>query len=136
MSSSSTPVNVVDPYADTLLFPPIQPYNTGMLEVSDIHSLAYSVYGDPKGKPVLFIHGGPGGKTSPACARYFDPEKYQIILVDQRGCGRSTPFGNFNYNTTMDCVRDFEKIRDLLGVDKWMIFGGSWGSTLGLLYAV
>eukprot|EP01039_Chlorochromonas_danica_P000043 gene43-46_t len=125
-----------DPYAHTALFPPIQPYLKGMLRVSNIHSIAYSLYGNPKGKPVIFVHGGPGGGTDPVMARYFDPAVYHIILVDQRGAGESTPFADLRENTTYDSVRDFEKLREHLKINKWQVFGGSWGSTLGLAYAI
>lgn len=118
------------------MFPQTLPYSRGVLKVSDIHTIAYSCYGNPKGKPVLFVHGGPGGGTDPAMARYFDPKIYNVILVDQRGCGDSTPFANLVDNTTYDSVRDFEKLREKLGIKKWQIFGGSWGSTLGLAYAI
>jgi hypothetical protein len=128
--------DVVDAYAHTALFPPIKPYEKGMLRVSNIHSIAYSVYGNPSGKAVLFVHGGPGGGTDPVMARYFDPKAYRIILVDQRGAGESTPFADLRENTTYDSVRDFEKLREHLRVNKWQVFGGSWGSTLALAYAV
>ncbi len=125
-----------DPFANTKLFPPIKAYETGMLRVSDIHRISYSLYGNPNGKPVLFVHGGPGGGTDPAMARYFDPKVYKVVLVDQRGCGDSTPFADLRDNTTYDSVRDFEKLRVKLGIKKWQVFGGSWGSTLALAYAV
>jgi hypothetical protein len=126
----------VDKWAHTALYGPIEPYHTGYLKVSDIHTIYYASYGNPNGKPVLFIHGGPGGGTTPAMARFFDPSVYRIILVDQRGCGHSTPFANLTDNTTYDSVRDFEKLRKHLGINKWQLFGGSWGSTLALAYAV
>lgn len=125
-----------DRFESTALFPPISAYEKGMLQVSEIHSIAYSIYGNPKGKPVIFVHGGPGGGTDPVMARYFDPAVYKIILVDQRGCGDSVPFADLRENTTYDSVRDFEKLRIKLGIDKWQVFGGSWGSTLALAYAV
>jgi proline iminopeptidase len=125
-----------DPFAGTKLYPPIKPYESGMMRVSDIHSIAYTLYGNPEGKPVLFVHGGPGGGTDPAMARYFDPAVYKIVLVDQRGCGDSTPFAELRENTTYDSISDFEKLRQKLGVKKWQVFGGSWGSTLALAYAV
>jgi hypothetical protein len=121
---------------DDPFYPEAEPYNKGLLKVSDIHTIAYSEYGNPKGKPVLFIHGGPGGGTVPKMARFFDPKAYRVILVDQRGCGESTPFANLTDNTTYDSVRDFEKLRKKLGIKKWQLFGGSWGSTLALAYAV
>jgi hypothetical protein len=126
----------VDPFANSALYPPIKAFEKGTLKVSDIHTIAYSQYGNPEGKPVLVVHGGPGAGTNPNMARFFDPQDYRIILVDQRGCGESTPFANLQDNTTYDSVRDFEKIREKLKIDKWQIFGGSWGSTLGLAYAV
>ena len=125
-----------DKFADTPLYPPIQPYNKGFLKVSKVHTIAYSEYGNPKGKPVLCVHGGPGGGCNPTMARYFDPQVYRVILVDQRGCGDSTPFANLEENTTFDSIRDFEKIREMLKIEKWQLFGGSWGTTLSLAYAV
>lgn len=125
-----------DKFSQTALYGPIQPYEIGSLKVSDIHTIAYTIYGNPNGKPVLFVHGGPGGGTDPAMARFFDPKYYKIILVDQRGCGDSTPFADLRDNTTYDSVRDFEKLREKLKIEKWQIFGGSWGSTLALAYAV
>lgn len=121
---------------DTALYPQPKLVQEGTLKVSEIHTIAYQEYGNPNGKPVLFVHGGPGGGTAPENARYFDPEIYRIILVDQRGCGKSTPFANLEENTTWDLVSDFEKIRNHLGINTWMVFGGSWGSTLGLSYAI
>jgi hypothetical protein len=126
----------VDPFANSALYPPIKAFDKGTLKVSDIHTIAYSQYGNPEGKPVLFIHGGPGAGTNVNMARFCDPQAYRIILVDQRGCGESTPFANLQDNTTYDSVRDFEKIREKLKIDKWQLFGGSWGSTLALAYAV
>ena len=125
-----------DKFVGTAFYPPIRPIQEGNLKVSDLHTIAYSIYGNPNGKPVLFVHGGPGGGTDPYMARYFDPKIYRIILVDQRGCGKSTPFAEIRENTTYDSVRDFEKLRVELGVDKWQIFGGSWGSTLALAYSI
>ena len=125
-----------DKFASTKLYAPIEPFDRSTLQVSDIHTIAYTQYGNPKGKPVLFVHGGPGGGTDPAMARFFDPAVYRIILVDQRGCGDSTPFADLRDNTTYDSVRDFEKLRIKLGIEKWQVFGGSWGSTLSLAYAV
>lgn len=126
----------VDRFAGTKMYPETKPYNEGRLKVSELHTIAYSEYGNPNGKVVLFVHGGPGGGTSPEMARYFDPSKYRVVLVDQRGCGSSTPFAELRENTTWDLVRDFESLRASLGIEKWMVFGGSWGSTLGLAYAV
>ena len=105
----------VDRFAGTLFYPEIKPYHEDMLKVSHIHTIHYSEYGNPKGKPVLFVHGGPGGGTDANMARYFDPKVYRIILVDQRGCGKSIPFANLEENTTFDLVADFEKLRIKLG---------------------
>ena len=104
-------------------------------KVSSLHTLYVSTYGNPTGKPVLYVHGGPGGGTSPDMARFFNPKLYYIILVDQRGCGKSTPSAELRENTTKHLIADFEIIRKRLGVDKWMVYGGSWGSTLSLAYA-
>lgn len=117
-------------------YPEIQPYRTHRLKVSQIHELYVEEVGNPKGKPVVFLHGGPGGGISPDHRRYFDPSSYRIILFDQRGCGQSTPFAEIQENTTWDLVADIEKIRELMQIEKWLIFGGSWGSTLALSYAV
>lgn len=117
------------------LYPEIEPYDTGFLKVSDLHTLYYEQCGNPKGKPVVFLHGGPGGGINPYCRRFFDPEAYRIILFDQRGCGRSTPYAELTDNTTWHSVADIERLREHLGVDKWQVFGGSWGSTLSLAYA-
>lgn len=117
------------------LYPEIEPFDSGMLVVSDLHTLYYEQSGNPDGKPVVFLHGGPGGGTNPSCRRFFDPEKYRIILFDQRGCGRSTPYAELTDNTTWDLVADIETLRERLGIDRWQVFGGSWGSTLALAYA-
>ena len=117
------------------LFPPLNPYETGTLSVSDIHTLYYEVSGNPNGKPVVVCHGGPGGGSTPSMRRYFDPKAYKVILFDQRGCGRSTPHASLEDNTTWALVEDMEKLRRHLGVDTWQVFGGSWGSTLALAYA-
>ena len=117
------------------LYPPIDPYKTGHLDVGDGHSLYWELCGNPEGKPVVFLHGGPGAGISPDHRRQFNPEKYNILLFDQRGCGRSTPHASLEANTTWDLVADIEKLREMVGVDKWMVFGGSWGSTLSLAYA-
>lgn len=116
-------------------YPEIEPYKTGRLKVSELHDLYYEEVGNPKGKPVLFIHGGPGGGTEPSHRRYFDPKSFRVILFDQRGCGQSTPHAELRENTTWDLVKDIEKLRETLGIDQWIVFGGSWGSTLALLYA-
>ncbi|OIN84680.1 prolyl aminopeptidase [Francisella sp. TX07-6608] len=117
------------------MYPEIEPYNQEFLKVSDIHTIYFEECGNPNGKPALFIHGGPGGGIQPSYRQYFNPDKYRVILVDQRGCGKSTPFAELKENTTQDLIEDFEKIRKKLNIDKWMVFGGSWGSTLGLAYA-
>jgi proline iminopeptidase len=117
------------------LYPEIEPYDTGMLKVSDLHTLYYEQSGNPNGKPVVFLHGGPGGGTNPKCRRFFDPAVYRIVLFDQRGCGKSTPHAELHENTTWNLVNDIERIRGHLGIDKWQVFGGSWGSTLALAYA-
>jgi proline iminopeptidase len=116
-------------------YPPIDPHAQGMLRVSELHSIYWEVSGNPKGKPVVFLHGGPGGGTDPKQRRFFDPATYRIILFDQRGCGRSTPHASLEANTTWDLVDDMEKLREHLRVDAWQVFGGSWGSTLALAYA-
>jgi len=123
-------------FDNTRLYPEASLVTEGMLAVSDLHSIAWFEYGNPQGKPVLFVHGGPGGGTAPMNARYFDPERYRIVLVDQRGCGKSKPFAELEENTTWDLVADFEKVRKLLGIERWQVFGGSWGSTLSLAYAI
>ena len=118
------------------LYPEIQPYQSGHLDVGDGHSLYWELCGNPDGKPVVFLHGGPGGASSPDHRRQFNPEKYKILVFDQRGCGKSTPFASLDNNTTWDLVEDIEKLRvQISKVDKWMVFGGSWGSTLSLAYA-
>ena len=123
-------------FDSTRLYPQPPLVADGMLKVSDLHTIAWFEYGNRAGKPVLFVHGGPGGGTAPMNARYFDPEAYRIVLVDQRGCGKSLPFAELEENTTGDLVEDFEKVRKTLGIDTWQVFGGSWGSTLALSYAI
>jgi proline iminopeptidase len=118
------------------LYPEIKPYETGMLDVGDGHRLYWELSGNPNGKPVVFLHGGPGGGSSPEHRRQFNPDKYKILVFDQRGCGKSTPYAELDHNTTWDLVEDIEKLRTRVSkVDKWMVFGGSWGSTLALAYA-
>jgi proline iminopeptidase len=118
------------------LYPEIQPYQTGMLDVGDGHSLYWELSGNPNGKPVVFLHGGPGGGSGPEHRRQFNPGKYKILVFDQRSCGRSTPYASLDHNTTWDLVEDIEKLRtEVAKVDKWQVFGGSWGSTLALAYA-
>jgi proline iminopeptidase len=117
------------------LFPEIEPYKTGTLAVSDLHNIYFEECGNPEGKPVLMVHGGPGGGANPTMRRYHDPWRYRIILFDQRGCGRSTPYGSLEENTTWHLVADMEALRSRLGIERWQLCGGSWGSTLSLAYA-
>lgn len=117
-------------------YPEIEAYQTGHLKVSDLHSLYYEQVGNPSGKPIVFVHGGPGGGVDPSMRRFFDPKKWRIILFDQRGCGKSLPFSELKDNTTWDLVEDMEKLRKELKIEKWTVFGGSWGSTLALSYAI
>ena len=117
------------------LYPEIEPFDSGFLPVSPLHTLYYEQSGNPNGKPVVFLHGGPGGGTNAKCRRFFDPAVYRIVLFDQRGCGKSTPHAELTDNTTWDLVADIERVREHLGVDRWQVFGGSWGSTLALAYA-
>ncbi len=118
------------------LYPPNKPYQSGMLVVGDGHCLYWELSGNPAGKPVVFLHGGPGGGSSPDHRRQFNPQKYKILVFDQRGCGRSTPYASLASNTTWDLVADIEKLREQVAkVEKWQVFGGSWGSTLALAYA-
>jgi proline iminopeptidase len=117
------------------LFPEIEPYSSERLKVSELHELYFEESGNPEGKPVVFLHGGPGGGTNPGYRRFFDPNFYRIILFDQRGAGKSTPQAALRENTTWDLVADIERIRTHLGIERWLVFGGSWGSTLALAYA-
>ena len=118
------------------LYPEIEPYETGMLDVGDGHSLYWELSGNPDGKPAVMLHGGPGGGSSPDHRRQWNPDKYKILVFDQRGCGKSTPYASLENNTTWDLVDDIEKLRTQVSkVDKWQVFGGSWGSTLSLAYA-
>lgn len=117
------------------LYPPIEPYETGMLDVGDGHRVYYERCGTPGAKPAVFLHGGPGGGIAPDHRRAFDPARYDVLLFDQRGCGRSTPYASLEANTTWHLVADIERLRALCGVDRWLVFGGSWGSTLALAYA-
>jgi proline iminopeptidase len=121
---------------NTDLYPHIKPLKSYKMKVSNIHTIAFWTYGNINGKPVLFVHGGPGASTLSTYARFFNPKKYYIVLVDQRGCGKSRPTAEIKENTTQDLINDFEKIRVFLHIEKWMLFGGSWGSTLSLVYAI
>ena len=118
------------------LYPEIEPYNQFDLKVSDLHTIHIEESGNINGKPVIFLHGGPGGGIEPVYRQYFDPEKWRIIVFDQRGCGQSTPHSELQENTTWDLIADIEKVREHLEIDKWVVFGGSWGSTLSLSYAI
>ncbi len=117
------------------LYPEIEARMTGRLRVSDVHEIYFEESGNPDGKPVVFLHGGPGGGTEPKYRRFFDPDKYRIVLFDQRGCGKSTPHASLVDNTTQHLVSDTETLRKHLGIARWQVFGGSWGSTLALAYA-
>ena len=117
------------------LYPPIEPYESGMLDVGDGHRIRYERCGTPGAKPAVFLHGGPGGGIAPDHRRLFDPALYDVLLFDQRGCGKSTPHAGLEANTTWHLVADIERLRVLAGVDRWLVFGGSWGSTLALAYA-
>ena len=117
------------------LYPLSEPFDVGMLQVSDVHEIYYEISGNPDGKPVVVCHGGPGGGTTPSMRRYFDPQAYKIILFDQRGCGKSKPHASLADNSTWALVEDMEKLRQVVGVESWQVFGGSWGSTLALAYA-
>ena len=117
------------------LYPALDPASSGFLDVGEGHRLYYEESGNPNGKPVVFLHGGPGGGTTPAMRRFFDPDAYRIVLFDQRGCGQSTPHACLEANTTWDLVADIERLRLALDIDRWQVFGGSWGSTLALAYA-
>jgi len=118
------------------LFPEIEAFASGMMKTPDGHEIYFEESGNPQGKPVLVLHGGPGGATSPGMRRYFDPSAWRIIMFDQRGCGQSRPYASLDNNTTWTLIEDIERLRERCGVDKWVVFGGSWGSTLSLTYAV
>lgn len=117
------------------LYPPPEPYDTGTLRVSDLHTIYFEQSGNPQGKPVVFLHGGPGGGSLPVFRQYFDPAKWRIVIFDQRGCGRSTPHAELRENTTWDLVSDIETLRSHLNISQWVVSGGSWGSTLSLAYS-
>lgn len=131
---------MTDPAADApdtrrSLYPPVEPYRDGRLETRDGHSIYWELCGNPDGKPAVFLHGGPGAGCSTSHRRLFDPARYNVLLFDQRGCGRSTPHASLDNNTTWHLVEDIERLRAMLGVERWMVFGGSWGSALALAYA-
>ncbi len=117
------------------LYPEIQPHQSGMLKLDDIHTMYWEISGNPRGVPVVFLHGGPGAGTTASHRRFFDPAHYRIVLFDQRGAGRSVPLGEIRNNTTPHLIRDVETLRAHLGIERWLVFGGSWGSTLTLAYA-
>ncbi|HOV57034.1 MAG TPA: prolyl aminopeptidase [Rhodanobacteraceae bacterium] len=117
------------------LYPAIEPYRSGYLQVSELHRVYFEESGNPAGKPAVFLHGGPGAGCSPKARQFFDPAHYRIVLFDQRGCGRSTPHAELADNTTWHLVADMERLREHLGIERWLVFGGSWGSTLALAYA-
>jgi proline iminopeptidase len=125
------------PLKDALtgLYPQFEPYREGRLRVSDLHELYFEESGTAERPAVVFLHGGPGGGTEPKMRRFFDPTRWRIVLFDQRGCGRSTPHAELRENTTWDLVADLERLREHLGIERWTVFGGSWGSTLALAYA-
>jgi proline iminopeptidase len=125
----------VRPALRSELYPEILPYNSGLLALDGLHRMYYEESGNPRGAPVLFLHGGPGAGAAPAHRRFFDPAHYRIVIFDQRGAGRSTPLGELADNTTPHLVADIEKLRETLGIERWLVFGGSWGSTLALAYA-
>jgi len=116
-------------------YPPIEPCRSGWLRVSPIHEIYWEESGNPRGKPAVFVHGGPGAGAGPGSRRFFDPRRYRIVVFDQRGAGRSRPHANLVDNTTWDLVADMERLRVFLGIERWLVFGGSWGSTLALAYA-
>jgi proline iminopeptidase len=120
----------------TELFPPIEPYRSGQLPVDSVHTLYWEECGNPRGLPVVFLHGGPGSGATPTHRRFFDPTVYRIVVFDQRGAGRSTPLGSVVDNTTPHLIADMETLRRMLGIEAWVVFGGSWGSTLALAYGV
>ena len=119
---------------DKTLFPPLEPHRSGMLPVDDLHTIYWEECGNPRGESVVFLHGGPGAGLSPTHRRFFDPAHYRIVLFDQRGAGKSTPMGEVRHNSTPLLEQDMERLREMLGIERWLLFGGSWGSTLALAY--
>ena len=119
-----------------MIFPEIEPKQQGRLKVSSLHSIYWEISGNPEGAAILIVHGGPGGGSSPTYRRYFDPRIFNIVQFDQRGCGRSTPHSELKENTTNHLIEDIEKLRQFLKIESWHVFGGSWGSTLSLIYAI
>src|SRR3954465_6590654 len=117
------------------LYPPLEPYDAGMLELDKPHRMYYEQSGNRRGVPVVFLHGGPGAGSSPVHRQFFDPAFYRIVVLDQRGAGRSTPLGELRDNTTPHLIGDLERLRRHLGIERWVVFGGSWGSTLAIAYA-
>ena len=126
---------MTDDPTPTTLYPPIEPYRSGLLDVGDGHRIYWELCGNPEGRPAVFLHGGPGAGCSPDHRRLFDPARTNLLLFDQRGCGRSLPHAGLAANTTPYLVADIERLRGLVGAERWLVFGGSWGSTLGLAYA-
>ena len=118
------------------LFPEIEPYATGFMPTGGMHDIYSEECGNPQGLPVVVLHGGPGGAVNPGMRRYFDPAKYRIVLFDQRGCGKSRPNASLEDNTTWTLIEDIERLREQLGIERWVVFGGSWGSTLSMAYAI
>ena len=129
----TTPQDIAAPKRG--LYPEIEPFKTGFMDTGDGHKIYWELVGNPAGKPAVFLHGGPGGGCSATHRRVFDPQKYCVLLFDQRGCGRSQPHASLENNTTWHLVEDIERLRSMLGAEKWLVFGGSWGSTLALAYA-
>jgi proline iminopeptidase len=130
------PTSFATPPQRPALYPPLNPYDTGFLKVGDIHTLYYEQSGNPEGVPVVFLHGGPGSGSNPKHRQFFDPQHYRIIVFDQRGAGQSTPLGELRQNTPQYLIADIEQLRNHLKVNRWHVFGGSWGSTLALSYAI
>ena len=126
--------NKIDSYSANGIYPPLKPFRSGCMPVDDLHTLYWEESGNPQGVPVLFLHGGPGAGTAPSHRQFFDPDHYHIVLFDQRGSGKSTPLGEARQNTTQLLVEDIERLREMMGIEEWLIFGGSWGSTLALAY--